>query len=163
MPWSLYSFTVMKSSFASCALAGFSLFLALSTLSAQAQSGQRGSLSGRLFDGQTQEPIPHANVVLLRASDNRFVKSVETDAKGVFQASNLPLGQYKFRTTVLGYQEVNPKVAFHARQTRVALGSVVMVPLNTPRMAQASKLAWARRTSPVAALEPLRPAIRVRS
>ncbi|UOQ82236.1 carboxypeptidase-like regulatory domain-containing protein [Hymenobacter sp. 5414T-23] len=80
----------MKTSFASCALAVFSFCVALGTLPAQAQSGQRGSLSGRLFDGQTQEPIPHANVILLRASDNQFVKSVETDAKGHFTAGNLP-------------------------------------------------------------------------
>ncbi|TGD80772.1 carboxypeptidase-like regulatory domain-containing protein [Hymenobacter wooponensis] len=153
----------MKTSFASCTLLGLSLLFTASVLPAQAQSGQRGSLTGRLFDGQTQEPIPHANVVLLRASDNFFVKSVETDAKGVFRAGNLPLGQYKFRTTVLGYQAVNPKVAFHARQTHVALGSVVMVPLNTPRVTQASKLAWAQRSSAVAGLEPLRPALRVRS
>jgi hypothetical protein len=153
----------MKTFLASAALLGVSLLCSLSVVPAQAQSGQRGSLSGRLFDGQTQEPIPHAYVVLLRASDNRFVKTVETDANGVFKAANLPLGQYKVRTTVLGYQAVNPTVALHGRQPRVALGWVIMLPLHAPRVAPAYKIVWARRSQPVAELELRRPAVRVRS
>lgn len=154
----------MKTSFAIRTLLGLSLLFAGTQASAtQPKSSPRGTISGRLFDGQTQEPIPHANVILLRASDNTFVKSVETDANGVFRADKLPLGQYKVRTTVLGYHPVNPTVAFHARRTQVALGSVVMVPLTTPHVARANKQAWAQRNRAVAQLEPRRPAVRVRS
>jgi hypothetical protein len=40
---------------------------------------------------------------------------------------------------------------------------VVMVPLNMPLVARADKKAWAKRSAPVAELEPRRPAVRVRS
>jgi hypothetical protein len=153
----------MKTFLASGVLLGISLLCSLNVLPAQAQSGQQGSLSGRLYDGQTQEPIPHANVVLLRASDNRYVKTIETDAHGYFKAAKLPLGQYKVRTTVLGYQAINPTVAFYGRQTRVALGYVVMLPLSAPRVKPAYRIAWARRSQPVTELELRRPAVRVRS
>lgn len=154
----------MKTSFAIRTLLGLSLlFAGREAAATQPKASASGTISGRLFDGETQEPIPHANVILLRASDNRFVKSVETDANGVFRADKLPLGQYKFRTTVLGYHSINPIVAFHARRTQVALGSVVMVPLSTPQVARANKQEWAQRNRAVAQLEPRRPAVRVRS
>ncbi|MDU0369065.1 carboxypeptidase-like regulatory domain-containing protein [Hymenobacter endophyticus] len=156
----------MKTSFAFRALLGFSLLLATAAhLPAQATdtAPRRGTVSGRLFDGQTQEPIPHSYVVVLRAADGRFVKSVETDANGHFRATGLPLGTYTVRTTVLGYHKVGPVLALRAGQPAHALGTVVMVPLNMPLVARADKKAWAKRSAPVAELEPRRPAVRVRS
>ncbi|RSK50377.1 carboxypeptidase-like regulatory domain-containing protein [Hymenobacter rigui] len=154
----------MKTSFASAALLGISL---LATAAAQptlaAGPTTKGTVSGRLYDGQTQEPIPHSYVVVLRASDGRFVKSVETDANGRFRATGLPLGRYVVRTTVLGYHAIRPAVALSSSQAQHALGTVVMVPLNMPLVARADKQAWAKRATPVAAVEPRRPAVRVGS
>ena len=91
-----------------------------------------GTVSGRLFDGQSQEPIPHAYVVVVRAADGRFIKSGETDAQGWFRVTGLPLGSYSVRTTVLGYHALNPVVALRAARPGHSLGTVVMVPLNMP-------------------------------
>ncbi|MCA8830814.1 carboxypeptidase-like regulatory domain-containing protein [Hymenobacter pini] len=155
----------MKTSFASAALLGISL---LATAAAQptlaaGPTAATGTVSGRLYDGQTQEPIPHSYVVVLRASDGRFVKSVETDASGHFRATGLPLGRYVVHTTVLGYHAIRPAVALHSGKTQHALGTVVMVPLNMPLVARADKQAWAKRTTPVAAVESRRPVLRTRS
>ncbi|RSK34676.1 carboxypeptidase-like regulatory domain-containing protein [Hymenobacter metallilatus] len=154
----------MKTSFASAALLGVSLLAAGAQLPAHAASQPgRGTVSGRLYDGQTQEPIPHSYVVVLRASDGRFVQSVETDANGHFRATGLPLGRYVVRTTVLGYHAIRPAVALNSTRQQHALGTVVLVPLTMPLVARADKQAWAKRATPVAAVEPRRPALRVRS
>ncbi|WP_426492385.1 carboxypeptidase-like regulatory domain-containing protein [Hymenobacter sp. 102] len=156
----------MKTSFASAALLGISLLFtaaAQPTLAAGPAAAAKGTVSGRLYDGQTQEPIPHSYVVVLRASDGRFVKAVETDANGHFRATGLPLGRYVVRTTVLGYHAIKPAVALHSGKTQHALGTVVMVPLDMPMVARANKQAWAKRATPVAAVEPRRPALRTRS
>lgn len=153
----------MKTSFAFRALLGVSLVFAGASLPVQATPPTHGTVSGRLYDGQTQEPIPHSYVVLLRASDGRFVKAVATNARGEFRADKLPLGRYTMRTTVLGYHAVQPAVALRSSQPHQALGTVVLVPLTMPQVARADRQAWAKRTTAVATLEPRRPAVRVRS
>jgi len=154
----------MKTSFASGALLGLSLLVAGAQLPAQASSTpSRGTVSGRLFDGQTQEPIPHSNVIVLRASDGRFVKSVATDANGHFRATGLPLGCYIVRTTVLGYHAIKPAVTLHTNRPQHALGTVVMVPLQMSHIKSADKVSWAKRSKPVASLETRRTLVRVRS
>jgi Carboxypeptidase regulatory-like domain len=155
----------MKTFFASAALLGVSLLTATAAQPAQAAglAPAKGTVSGRLYDGQTQEPIPHSYVVVLRASDGRFVKAVETDASGRFRATGLPLGRYVVRTTVLGYHAIRPAVALHSGKTQHALGTVVMVPLTMPLVARADKQAWAKRATPVAAVESRRPTVRVGS
>ncbi|WP_139922817.1 carboxypeptidase-like regulatory domain-containing protein [Hymenobacter sp. DG01] len=153
----------MKTSFASAALVAMSVLVAAPQLPAQATPvPARGTVSGRLFDGQTQEPIPHSYVVVLRASDGRFMKAVETDAQGRFRAAGLPLGRYTVRTTVLGYHGIRTAVALHSARPQQALGTVVMVPLGM-QVARADKQAWASRSKAVAAVEPRRPAVRVGS
>lgn len=153
----------MKTSFASAALVAMSVLVAAPQLPAQATPAPtRGTVSGRLFDGQTQEPIPHSYVVVLRASDGRFMKAVETDAQGRFRAAGLPLGRYTVRTTVLGYHGIRTAVALHPARPQQTLGTVVMVPLGM-QVARADKQAWASRSKAVAAVEPRRPVVRVRS
>ncbi|GAB3225155.1 hypothetical protein GCM10027346_06100 [Hymenobacter seoulensis] len=154
----------MKTSFVSSALLGISLLVVGAQQPAQASSTPgRGTVSGRLYDGETQEPIPYSYVVVLRASDGRFVKSVETDANGHFRATGLPLGRYTVRTTVLGYHSIKPAVALHSAKSQKALGTVVLVPLGMPQLAPADQQAWAKRSKAVAAVEPRRPVVRVRS
>ncbi|KAA9339542.1 carboxypeptidase-like regulatory domain-containing protein [Hymenobacter busanensis] len=111
----------------------FSLaLLAALNLTAGTKTAQMGTISGKLLDGQTQESIPQANVIVLRASDNAYVCSVATRADGSFSVSNLPFGQYRLRTTVLGYQQLRPVFQVNARQPRLALGSVALVPMSAP-------------------------------
>ncbi|RYU78056.1 carboxypeptidase regulatory-like domain-containing protein [Hymenobacter persicinus] len=120
----------MKMSSIFRALAVFSLLL-ISALSSQAQSTRCGTLTGRLLDASTHEAIPNTTIVLLRASDNALVSTATTRADGSFRVANVPFGQYCFRTTVLGYRAQQPRVAFHAKQTSVALGTLALQPLGT--------------------------------
>lgn len=117
----------MKTSLINRLLVGLTLVLA--SLQLVASGPENGRLTGKLLDGETNEPIPHANVVLLRASDHAFVRSVATTADGSFKFNNIPLGDYTVRTTVLGYQSLKPVVGLSMMRGKVSLGTVVMQPL----------------------------------
>jgi hypothetical protein len=117
----------MKTSIINRLLAG--VILVLASLQLVASGPENGRLTGKLLDGETNEPIPHANVVLLRASDHSFVRSVPTNADGSFKFDYVPLGDYTLRTTVLGYHTLKPVVGLSMMQGKVSLGPVVMQPL----------------------------------
>jgi hypothetical protein len=126
----------MKTSFAfRFFLSAFALVFALYTTAASkvpAANGLDGQLSGIILDGDTHEPIPQANVVLLRASDRSYVATVATRADGSFQFSHLPFGEYTVQTTVLGYQPLHPVFQLDARKPSVKLGEVTLTPLTEP-------------------------------
>jgi len=109
----------------------FGIILLLTGLQLSAATFYNGTLTGKLLDADTREPIPHANVVLLRATDNAYMRSVKTNADGSFRLDKVPFGKYKFTTTVLGYQPMEPTITFNGLKTRVALGNIVMQPANT--------------------------------
>jgi hypothetical protein len=114
-----------------------SFFLGLASLLslyATATPGAKpsGLVSGKLLDGQTKEPIPQAQVIVLRAADNAYVCSVATRPDGSFSMSALPFGQYRLYTTVLGYQQMHPVFRVNAQQPHLALGAVALVPLTAP-------------------------------
>jgi len=106
------------------------VILLLTGLQLSAATFYNGTLTGTLHDADTQEPIPHANVILLRANDNAYIRSVKTNADGSFRLEKVPFGKYKFTTTVLGYQQMEPTITFNGLKTRVSLGTLVMQPAN---------------------------------
>jgi hypothetical protein len=106
----------------------FGMILLLAGLQLSAATFYNGTLTGTLLDADTQEPIPHANVVLLRASDHAYVRHVTTNADGSFRLDKVPFGRYTFTTTVLGYEPLQPTITFNGLKTQVALGKVVMQP-----------------------------------
>ncbi|GHT27063.1 hypothetical protein FACS189432_02770 [Bacteroidia bacterium] len=71
---------------------------------------QQITLTGKLVDSQSQEPLPFANVVLLQAVDSAFVKGVVTDGDGSFVMEVPQSGQYLLRINYLGYEQVTLNV-----------------------------------------------------
>ncbi|OUJ70544.1 carboxypeptidase regulatory-like domain-containing protein [Hymenobacter crusticola] len=118
----------MKTSVLNRLLVG--VILLLTGLQLSAATFFNGTLTGTLLDADTREPIPYANVVLLRATDNAYIRSVKTNADGSFRLEKVPFGKYKFTTTVLGYQQMEPTITFNGLKTRVTLGNMVMQPAN---------------------------------
>jgi hypothetical protein len=127
----------MKSSIINRFLAG--LIFVLASLQLVASGPENGRLSGTLLDGETQEPIPFANVVLLRAGDHSYVSSVATNADGSFNFDNVPLGHYTVRTTVLGYKSLKPVVSLSMLQGTASLGEVEMQPITRGLAVRPSK------------------------
>ena len=62
-----------------------------------------GQVSGRLTTA-TGQPIPFANVLLLKSSDSSLVKAALTDEKGAYRIAPVTPGQYLLRYSNIGYQ-----------------------------------------------------------
>ncbi|WBA42669.1 carboxypeptidase regulatory-like domain-containing protein [Hymenobacter canadensis] len=114
----------MKTSFLNRTLVGFISSLAVLQLSAQVLG--HGTVSGSLRDGDTQEPIPYTSVVVLRADNHQLAAAGTTDAHGDFQFKYLPLGRYIVQSTALGYQPLQPTVAFRPLHNRQQLGTLTL-------------------------------------
>ncbi|UYZ60555.1 carboxypeptidase-like regulatory domain-containing protein [Hymenobacter latericus] len=108
------------------------LALMLALYATAAVTSRTGQITGTVLDAATKESIPRAHVVLLRARDNAYVATATTAPDGSFRFRNLPFGQYKLRTTILGYEEPHTMLNVNALQPRVNLGKVQLEPLSLP-------------------------------
>lgn len=78
------------------------MLLLAGPLAAQAQ--RVGRIDGTLLDAATQQPLPFAGVVLLRAADSTFVTGAQSRESGEFALEKVPLGSYVLKATVVGYR-----------------------------------------------------------
>lgn len=64
-------------------------------------SGTTGKIAGKVYDANTKQPLPGANVMLEKTA---LGASVETD--GHFTILNIPPGTYTMRISMMGYKQV---------------------------------------------------------
>src|SRR5690554_94352 len=101
------------------------LFALLYTLTVMAQSQTNSSISGKLIDEVTEEPVEQANVRILRKSDSTFVTGKASDAKGAF---TIPVrnGEYIVHISFIGYNDVFLNVQVTPTSQTAQLGSIFM-------------------------------------
>jgi outer membrane receptor protein involved in Fe transport len=63
-----------------------------------------GEVTGTLLDRGTRQPLPFANVLLLRLPDSTLVANAQTAENGNFTLARVPLGHYLLRAEALGYR-----------------------------------------------------------
>jgi len=76
------------------------ILLTFITLNVAAQTG--GTVSGKLVDGNSGQPLDFASVSLTNKAD-KTVKGIQTDLNGNFKIDGLKDGAYTFKATFLGY------------------------------------------------------------
>ena len=89
------------------------------------------SVSGTLLDAGTRQPLPFANVVLLRAQDSTLVTGAQTGEDGAFTLTTATPGAYSLRASVLGYRPFRRAVVLTAAAPRLALGSLILTSTTT--------------------------------
>lgn len=97
--------------------------MATGTGHAQAQANR--SISGKLMDQLTEEPVPQANIRVLQQSDSTFVTGKASDNDGTF---NIPIrtGNFIVHISFIGYNDVYENVQVTAAEPNVRLGEVEM-------------------------------------
>ena len=70
---------------------------------------QTGSLSGTITDGETGEPLPDANILVLELSSG-----AATDIDGNYSIMDIPVGTYTLRVSYLGYKTTEESIAIQA-------------------------------------------------
>ena len=94
------------------------------TLSAQAL----GEISGTLLDQSTRQPLPFANVLLLRLPDSTVMANTQTAENGTFALAGIKLGPYLLRAEALGYRPARRLATLSAAAPAVRLGEWLVVP-----------------------------------
>jgi iron complex outermembrane receptor protein len=96
------------------------LIVCLAWAGSLAAQDQVGSITGRVVDAQTQQPIGNANVVI----EGTLLGSVTTPS-GTFVISQVPVGTYQVTANLIGYGPVTQEVT-------VTAGEAVSVNFSLP-------------------------------
>ncbi|GAA4001731.1 outer membrane beta-barrel family protein [Hymenobacter fastidiosus] len=94
------------------------------TLSAQTP----GEVSGTLLDQSTRQPLPFANVLLLRLPDSTLAGNTQTAENGTFTLANVALGNYRLRTEALGYRPARRLATLSGATPAARLGAWLVAP-----------------------------------
>jgi len=87
-----------------------------------------GEVSGTLLDQRTRQPLPFANVLLLRRSDSTLIGNTQTAENGTFTLMHLALGRYVVRAEALGYRPARQTATLDAAAPVVRLGEWLVAP-----------------------------------
>ena len=91
-------------------------------------SAQTPSLTGRVTDGDTNEPLTRATAQLYRIGrDTTFVGGTYSDAQGRFSFNTNNTGSYLLRISFLGYKTSEQRVSLTAGHTQT-LGKIELTP-----------------------------------
>jgi outer membrane receptor protein involved in Fe transport len=108
---------------------GLLALVAISLLPWLAAAQRPGQVAGTLLDQHTHQPLPFANVLVLRLPDSTLVSSAQTSDRGTFTLINLAPTTYALRVEALGYQPVRRVVALRAAAPVVHLGEWLVAPM----------------------------------
>ncbi|MCA0267707.1 MAG: TonB-dependent receptor [Bacteroidetes bacterium] len=129
--------------FASAALVA--ALLAAPAALAQSPAAAGGTISGRLLDAQTLEPLEAATASLWRAADSSLVTGGLADLDGKFEFSGLRPGRYYVRLSIIGYRSRSVNVELTASALTRNLGDVKL----DPEDAQGSEVTVTGEREPV--------------
>jgi outer membrane receptor protein involved in Fe transport len=85
------------------------------------------TVSGRVQDGQSREPLPYLTVQLLRERDTSFVSGRLTSATGAFSFTGVTKGMYLLRVRSIGYRPVSQRLLVGELSTFLDIGAIAMV------------------------------------
>ncbi|WP_294069730.1 TonB-dependent receptor [Proteiniphilum sp. UBA1028] len=99
--------------------------LSLCTLPMIAQAQSETSISGKLIDEETEEPVPLASVRVLQRADSAFVTGKASNAEGLF---TIPVksGSYILHISFIGYNDVYRDVQVTSSHPNVKLGNIIL-------------------------------------
>ncbi|MDT3402900.1 TonB-dependent receptor domain-containing protein [Mucilaginibacter terrae] len=102
------------------------ILLTFFTINAAAQTG--GTVTGKLVDGNTGQPLDFASVSVTNKADNT-TKGIQTDLNGNFKIDGLKDGAYTFKATFLGYLTLTQEgIQISPSNKTVQLGLVKIKP-----------------------------------
>src|SRR5690554_4401966 len=98
----------------------------MATAQGQAQAQANRSISGKLVDQTTEEPVPLANVRVLQQSDSTFVTGKASENDGTF---TIPVrsGDYIVHISFIGYHDIYQDVEVNSSLPQARLGNVEMI------------------------------------
>ncbi|MBR4135830.1 MAG: outer membrane beta-barrel protein [Bacteroidales bacterium] len=104
------------------------LFLALLLANFSALMAQsRYTITGTMVDSLNKEKVMFVTIGLMTPDTTaQVVGHSLSDTKGIFQMSNIPAGEYRFRATLLGYEDIDMPFSVTGDQKTIDMGDIYM-------------------------------------
>ena len=104
------------------------LFLSLTVCAQMAKDKlpKNGSISGKVVDTKTTEPIPYATIVVKDMADKTVTGGI-TDELGVFEIKKIPEGKNIVEVQFIGYQTFSTEINLVAGNLKQNLGTIGLV------------------------------------
>lgn len=85
-------------------------------------------LTGRVLDGNTQQPMPFASVAVWQknAQDSTLLGGIQTDTSGRFVISNVPASPVWVNISFVGYEAIHQRVTLSGTPGRADLGTIIL-------------------------------------
>jgi outer membrane receptor protein involved in Fe transport len=96
------------------------------TLSAQSGAGSGVTITGRVLDSLTTDPMQAATISVIDIVTGKAITGNITNSEGKFTISDIPAGVYDIGITFIGYQEI--RLNSVALNDDVALGTILLKP-----------------------------------
>ncbi|WP_375417503.1 TonB-dependent receptor domain-containing protein [uncultured Hymenobacter sp.] len=110
---------------------------AAQTTTAPTTQSAPAAVTGTLLDQATGQPLPFADVILLRAADSTFVSGVQTGPEGHFTVPAVgAAGRYLLRGLALGYAPQRRVLTLGGSALTVALGALRLAPAATKQLGE---------------------------
>jgi hypothetical protein len=92
-------------------------------------NAQNGSLSGKVIDGSSGEPLAYSTVRLLQLPDSSLYKGTITGEDGKFMLQNITAGSFLCYVSSIGYQTEMFSVLFSKEKQHIDLGIIKLRPV----------------------------------
>jgi ferric enterobactin receptor len=94
-----------------------------------AQSKQNTSISGKVYDKSTQQPLEYATITVISNKSGKTITGSIADVKGVFGISGIPFDTYKINIEFIGYEKTTlDSVKINSDKRSVSLGTIFLNP-----------------------------------
>ena len=68
------------------------------------------TVTGRLYDQVADQPLPYANIILLRQADKSLAEGTSSDTGGYFRLDHIEAGSYLLQVSMMGYTTISREV-----------------------------------------------------
>ncbi len=104
-----------------CILMLFGMFFCV----AQAQEQRERTISGKILDAESKEPMELTTIQMFVVADSSFVGGTVTNEHGNFSIEAPSNGSYRLKITMMGFQPIQREVTIRRNQS-VDLGTLLM-------------------------------------
>ncbi len=94
---------------------------------AGAQPKLNTSLSGKIYDKSTNQPLEYATITVISKQSGKVINGTVADVKGVFTLSGLPYNTYQVNIDFIGYEKNTiDNVSISKNNRSVSLGTIYL-------------------------------------
>jgi hypothetical protein len=98
-------------------------------IAVNAQSKLNGTISGKVFDKSTNQPLEYATISIISKQSGKTITGTVADAKGGFVISNIPFDTYQVNIEFIGYEKTTlDNIIINSNKRSSTLGTVTLSP-----------------------------------